>query len=326
MPERRSSFRIRLGRAPLDALEQGARAGDLLIERVLAEGTFCVVHAAAHATSRRPAAVKVLRRRYARDPRVARRFTFESYVLYEVAHPNVVDLVGSGVLEDGRPWAALELLEGETLEAWLRRAGPVQLSAALEILCPLAQALDHVHALGLAHLDVKPENVILNRSQRGGRAKLIDFGNARRVHGFLDGPSPLAGDTGGCAFGTPAYLSPEQCRGGPLSTRADVYAFGVLAFEVVTGRLPFGGSTAVDLMLEHLHRPAPDPCALAPWLPEAAGRAIRAMLAKDPGARPGELVPVLDALRAAVADPRRPGPDPGGSGTAPWSAGPRDRS
>ncbi|MCA9543043.1 MAG: serine/threonine protein kinase, partial [Myxococcales bacterium] len=280
------------------ALAPGAEAGEYVIEARIGEGAFGDVYRASHPLIGKVVAVKVLKMRYSVDPEIVSRFVAEARAVNTIQHPHIVDIFAFGALPDGRQYYVMELLEGRALRDELAARGALGLAEAVQILAPIAEALDAAHAHGIAHRDLKPDNIFLRGdAQRGWRPKLLDFGVAKLLHD----DDVAHGTATGAPVGTPAYMAPEQCLGRDVDTRADLYAFGVVAYEVLGGALPFTGTSAFELMSQHIHAQAPRLDTLNPALPDAAVRLIDALLAKDPGDRPAPLTAVADHLRAAAA-------------------------
>jgi serine/threonine-protein kinase len=278
-------------------LQAGDLAGELVIESLLGEGAFGRVYQAVHPVIGKRAAVKVLRSTLSRQPDAVRRFLNEARAVSRLQNDHIVKVFGFGSLEDGRLFTSMELCEGCSLEAYLASCGKLPRDEALTILTQVGRALDAAHQAGITHRDVKPDNVFVTRDEEGGLCvKLLDFGIAKLAEGTS---AELAVTTKGMLLGTPAYMSPEQIRGDVVTPRADVYALGVLAFELLTGRLPFSGITPVAVMTEHLQRTPPPASSFDPTLSRPWDRAIAAMLAKRPEDRPASARAALQALRDA---------------------------
>ncbi len=277
-------------------LAAGARVGEYEIRRCLGSGGFGHVYEALQPTIGKRVAVKVLSHRYSADERSLSRFVTEARVAVELRHRNVVEIFSFGRLDDGRAYYVMELVEGTTLRALLDRRGVIAPATAIPILAGIAAGLDAVHVHGVVHRDLKPENVLLAEEEGVLVPKLIDFGVAK----LLEVDDDAHNTRDGALIGTPEYMSPEQCRGRKVDPRSDVYSLGVVAYEMLTGRVPFTGRDPLEVMLRHTsRRPRP------PGLWPNADAAILAALAKQPGQRPAS---AGDVVRALAQPPPRLGP------------------
>ncbi len=284
-----------------------ALAGRYTVERELGRGGMATVYLARDLRHDRPVAVKVLDRGIAGPG--AERFLHEIRTAARLTHPHVVGLHDSGDAE-GLLYYVMPYVEGETLRARLARAGALPLPDALRLLRELADALAYAHGRGVVHRDLKPENVLLS----GGHALVADFGIAKALAAArrdADARRPGAGLTrAGVALGTPAYMAPEQALGDPdTDHRADLYALGVIAYEMLAGAHPFGARHGEALVRAHLSE-APAPIGQRrPGLPPALAALVMELRAKDRTARPQSaeaVLRVLDALTTApLAAPRR---------------------
>ena len=218
-----------------------------------------------------------------REPELAaERFRREAQAARRITHPNVVRI--HDLHEDGRLlFLTMELIEGDTLAAFVRRRDPLPVSEALAVLGEVALGVSAAHAAGVIHRDIKPRNVIVGASPAAGAAgarpvKVIDFGLA--TTSFLAGMTAT-----GMILGTAEYMAPEQVRGTACDARADVYALGALAHHVFCGRPPFRGESPIAVGFAQLTEPPRPPRELRPEIPESAERAILRALAKDPASR-----------------------------------------
>ncbi len=267
------------------------------IRAPLGEGGMGTVWLAEHAFIGRKAAIKVLRRMWCDDADMVARFLNEARAVGAIGHANIIDIIDVGHLEDGLPYLMMEHLEGETLAKRLQRPPRLALAEVLMIVKQAAAALAAAHTAGIIHRDLKPENVFLSSDAFGRtRVKLLDFGIAK-LHD-VTGAKPV--DTTSGLLGTPTYMSPEQCRGGNVAVdaRTDVYALGILLYQMVCGEVPFAGAAAGEvLVMQILQAPRP-PRELAPDLPAWMEAIVLRMLAKDPAERFVD----MDALSAALDD------------------------
>jgi class 3 adenylate cyclase len=273
-----------------------------------------VVYEAIEEPLQRRVALKVLHPEVARRPEIAARFIEEARSIARLSHPGIVRIHRFGRADSGS-YLALELIEGATLDAILERQS-LPLGRTLEVLRGIADALSCAHDAGIVHRDLKPGNIFLRPD---GAVVLGDFGLAKDLR---DGHPPLTRQ--GDILGTPAYMSPEQAQGYAITPAADVYALGVIAFELVTGRVPFSADTAIRLLLAHVQTPAPDVLDLAPHAPPPLAAFIGRMLQKYPASRPRDgraVVEALDEIRrtletgktAVIGESPGPAPPPRGS-------------
>jgi serine/threonine protein kinase len=241
-------------------------------------------------------ALKVLRADQAQDPAVRARFEREAAVIARIRSTNVVRIIDRGQWR-GLPYIAMEYLEGEDLRARLQRQGKLEPWQAYEVIAQMARGLTLVHARGVVHRDVKPENVFLVPDVSGDVAKLLDFGVAKQLL-----PSPKEVSTlAGLFLGTVDYASPEQLRGATIDWRSDLWSLGVLAFECLTGSRPFAADSVADLCGAVLHEPLPRFAELAPELPPELEAWLQRALARDPQCRFQSARELADALAVALA-------------------------
>jgi len=275
-----------------EELAPGALAGAWRVEGLLARGGHGLVYLATHRGSGRRAALKVLQRRFADAPEMAARFVREGVILSRLHHPAVVEYLELGLLADGRPFCAMELLEGRTLQEHLRTRGRLAPEEALALLAPVCAALEAAHAAGIVHRDVKSSNVFLAGDPPAPR--LLDFGVAKPTAPEAAGLTAV-----GERVGSAHAMSPEQIRGEPVDARTDVYALGVLLHQLVTGALPFTAAEPAELERLHLEGAPPAASRTAP-VPPAVDEVIARAMAKAPAGRFPSAAAFLDALRAAA--------------------------
>jgi serine/threonine protein kinase len=273
------------------------RIGNFRVVRLIGRGGMGAVYEAVHEEIGQRVAIKVLKGNLALRPKQVDRFFDEARAISMVPHPGLVKLFDFARLEDGRVYILMELLEGEGLwerfQRLKRRGAALTLAEALRLTRQIAATLAAVHERGIIHRDLKPENIIVvpdAEAVGGERAKLLDFGIAKILS-----PGGRRRTTLGSVVGTPLYMSPEQCRGeADLTDRSDVYALGVLCYEMIAGGPPFDGPDRMAVMASHLHR---EPPPLPAPLPEAVTDLLRSMLAKEPAQRPA-MSEVEDRLKA----------------------------
>ncbi len=261
--------------------------GRYRLERPLAEGGMGSIWVGRQIALEREVAVKLLR---AGSGALSERLRREALALAAVHHPSVVQVYDFGETADGSPYLVMELVRGEPLGARIQRAGPFSVTDAALLLLPLLEGLAAAHRAGVIHRDIKPDNVVLSAGVPGPVPKLLDFGIAR-----LDrGDARLTADGG--FLGTPAYMAPEQVRGLVADERADVWGMGVLFYEMITGRAPFGFDEIVAVIRRVVDEPPSYPRD-ARGLDGRLWGVLMAALRKDPAER----TPSALALREALA-------------------------
>jgi hypothetical protein len=274
----------------------GEKVGEYVIEGVIAQGGCGAVYVAQHGSRDRRVAIKVLHGALATSPRMVERFVREVDLVNLLRHPNIVEIHELGLLADGRPYYAMELLEGSTLDAVLRTGGRIPPAEALEILEPVCSALRAAHAAGIVHRDVKASNIFLSRQGGPAGIKLLDFGIAKLTDLGMSGASLT---TFGHPVGTPTAMAPEQILGEPVDERIDVYALGVLLHRMLVGILPFRSEDPLELARQHLEDPAPRPSRVIPVSP-AIDEVVLRCLEKRPEQRFDSVKNFLRALRNAA--------------------------
>jgi tRNA A-37 threonylcarbamoyl transferase component Bud32 len=268
----------------------GRQLGPYQVIAPLGEGGMAAVYEAYHAAMDRNVAIKVLPQHLARsDAQFVGRFTQEARVLARLQHPHILAVFDFGEAE-GYTYLVMPLIDAGTLKDLLR-GRPLPLLQIRSILSQVGDALDYAHTGGLIHRDVKPGNVLVDPR---GNCLLADFGIAKMVEGTADFTTP------GGMIGTPAYMSPEQGRGKKVDARSDLYALGVVLFEMATGRVPFDADTPVAVVFKHISDPLPLPRTLNPDLPEGVERVILKSLAKDPDDRYQTAGTMVQALQQAI--------------------------
>ena len=280
-------------------LKPGTMLGHFEIVERLGAGGFGVVYRARDTRLGRTVAVKLLPENFARDAERRERFRLEATAASALNHPNICTI--HDFAEDaGRHFIVMELIEGQTLRELLG-AGPLPASKAIDVGIQVASALAEAHAAGILHRDIKSTNIAVTPK---GQAKILDFGIAKRVspqrgpETTEDAASAAVGLTAtGTTLGTLTYMSPEQLLGKPIDGRSDLFSLGVVLYEMVTGRLPFAGSTPVAVADAVLHQPPRDFGGQSASVPEELKSLIRRLLEKDPENRP----PDAEAVREELA-------------------------
>lgn len=277
---------------PPDPLLGTVIGGRWRLTRILGEGGHARVYAGQDDTGTH-VAVKVLHAHLAGDRVLGERFRREAEHAASIAHRRIVRTLGVGELPDGRPWIAMERLEGTTLEA-LVAAGPLPIPVAITIAQQIAEALARAHDLGLVHRDIKPANVFVAAGpDLAPEVKLVDFGLARRIE---EEPSRRKLTRRGEIMGTPAYIAPDLLRGAQASPSIDLYALGCVLYEMLVGHPPFSGATVPAILLAHLEEPAPDLRVGRTESPGALVDLVRSLLAKTAAERPADAHQVQHAL------------------------------
>jgi beta-lactam-binding protein with PASTA domain/predicted Ser/Thr protein kinase len=246
-------------------------AGEYEIIGRISEGGMATVYSARRMSDGQVLALKVLREQFAADAEFVERFQREAKAVSELSHPHMVRVFASG--EDGGiHFIAMEFVEGEDLKRFLRRERRLSSSRAAEIAAQVCEALEYAHAHGIIHRDVKPQNILLTKD---GDVKVADFGIARAM-------SAATITQTGTVLGSVQYLAPEQARGLPVGRTADVYALGVVLYEMVTGSLPFDEDSPIAIALKHMDQDPPRPSTHVPDLPPRIEGIVLRALAKAP--------------------------------------------
>jgi serine/threonine protein kinase len=273
-----------------DGYEEGQLIdGRYRVLRKIGAGGMADVYLARDETLGRQVAVKVLLPRYADDRLFVERFRREAQAAAGLNHPNIVSIYDRGQV-GSTYYIVMEYLQGETLKDFIRRHGRLAPRDAVAMALELLAAVQYAHDHHVVHRDIKSQNIMLDEH---GRAKVTDFGIAR------------AGDPSmtevGAVLGTAQYLSPEQAKGQPADERSDLYSVGVVLYEMLTGRVPFKGDTAVSVALKHVNELPPEPIAVAPDLPPPLNRVVLKALAKNPDRRYNSAAQFASDLRAVVS-------------------------
>jgi serine/threonine protein kinase len=288
--------RRRGGAAGPSDLPEGLEVGEYRVLKKIGEGGMGAVYSAVQPVIGKRVAIKVLAPHIATNPELVRRFVDEARAVNKIGHPNIVDIFSFGWLPDQRHYFAMEFLDGQSLAERIKQ-GRFEPDEARRLFRQICQALEAAHRQGIVHRDLKPDNIWIVQPQHGDSyAKLLDFGIAKLVS---DGEGAHRTQTG-IVMGTPAYMSPEQCRGVDVGLGTDIYALGMILYELYAGRLPFIGSFA-ELITHHLTTVPPPPSryAKAP-IPPALDALIARCLDKDPSARPRSAEALGKALEAAL--------------------------
>jgi tRNA A-37 threonylcarbamoyl transferase component Bud32 len=281
----------------------GRTLGSYRVLEPLGRGGMAEVYKGYHPLLDRYVAIKVLHSHFSADAQFAERFQREAATVAKLRHPHIVQVYDFG-LHDGVSYMAMEFIAGltlkERLSALRTNSQPMTITEAVGITREVASALDHAHAHGLVHRDVKPANILLREITLDGETRpdhgeaiLTDFGIAKILEGVQFTAS-------GMSMGTPDYMAPEQARGEEVSPRTDVYALGVVFFEMLTGELPFSADTPMAVLLKHISDTPPSPRLIAPHLPELVDAVFDRALAKDPNDRFASAGEFANAMAVAL--------------------------
>jgi serine/threonine-protein kinase len=266
--------------------------GEYRITGKLGEGGMGEVYAGVHPVIGKKVAIKVLSAALSHDAGIVQRFIQEARAVNQIGHRNIIDIFAFGQLPSGRQYFVMEFLPGRSLKERLDQQSPLDYAEGFSLLLQVCDALQAAHAEGIVHRDLKPDNIYVAEAKSGERTvKLLDFGIAK----LLRTEEGLGQTRTGQPIGTPLYMSPEQCLGRAVDHRTDVYALGVILFEVFTGRLPFPGPSYIEAVNGHISEPPPRPRTLAE-IPPALEALILACLAKEAAARPQSIAEVREEI------------------------------
>ncbi|MGH7527046.1 MAG: serine/threonine-protein kinase [Gemmatimonadales bacterium] len=273
------------------------------VERRLGEGGMAYVYQARDVETGRGVAVKILLPRLSRDPASVERLRREATIAMRLDHPNVCPILRMGETPERLIYLVMPYLEGEPLSEHETKRGPFPVAEGIPLLVQACRGLQHAHELRIVHRDLKPENVMLvpdrsgEASPDGFRAVVMDFGLAKERR---TGPEVAKLTATGIVLGTPEFMSPEQIRGKPLDGRSDIYAIGVLAFELFTGQLPFAGKTSQETMIARLRGAPVRLRDVRADLPAKLEAVISKSLALDPAERYGSMTELAHAFDEVV--------------------------
>lgn len=271
--------------------------GAYLLQELIGVGGMGRVYRAEQNMLGRTVAVKVIHPHLLGDDQTVARFYNEARAASRLNHPNSVSIIDFGRTDDGILYLVMEHLDGKDLAHILADEGPLSFPRICKVLRHVLSALGEAHALGVVHRDLKPENIIVRRVRRGAeQIKVVDFGLAHIV-----GPGGTSITKPGLVCGTPDYMAPEQGKGEVVDGRGDLYAVGVVLFEMLTDRLPYEADTPTKVVFKHIHDPIPDPQKVAPQraIPDALRDVCIKALQKKPEARFQSADELYEALRAA---------------------------
>ena len=295
---------FRFGAAPRPDPDPPLSTGTMVGERyrvqeVLGEGGMGRVYRAQHVFLGREVALKMLRRDQAADAETLARFEQEARAAGSIGHAAIVEIVDFARQADGTVFLAMELLRGRTLEDFMAEPGP--LAPALTWMAEVARGLAAAHEAGVVHRDIKPGNIFLAEQPDGAvQPKILDFGIAK----LLKAEAASVETEAGTVLGTPYYLAPERAMGHRLDPRADLYSFGVILYELLTGNVPFVDKSFMGILARHMHEQPLDPRQAAPdrGIPDGIARLTMELLRKDPAERPASAAEVAARLERMLAE------------------------
>jgi serine/threonine-protein kinase len=278
--------------SPTELASGAFHVGSYRLLGELGRGGMGIVYMGEHVVLQKPVAIKVLHAEVANVPAIAAQFIVEARAACRARHPGIVDVTDFGTFPDGRAFLVMELVEAPTLSDLLR-AGPLPVPRALAVARDIAEALGAASAQGVIHRDLTPANVFV---RPGDRIQIGDFGLARIVEGSPPPSDDEPKASRAAIVGTAGYMSPEQGMGEPVDTRSDVYALGIVLYRMLTGHLPFDGSSMVEIIMKHMTRPVPPLVGPAGPLPDPIQKLVLRALAK----RKEERFQSPDDMRAAI--------------------------
>jgi tRNA A-37 threonylcarbamoyl transferase component Bud32 len=277
-------------------IELGQTVGNYRVTAKIGEGGMGAVYLAEHPIIGRRAALKVIHPQHARDTDVVARFVNEATAINRIGNEHIVEVTDFGRTPVGDFYFIMEHLEGRPLNEVIAAQAPFRPHQAVHIATQIADALEASHAHGVIHRDLKPDNIFLvPRDGDAAFVKVLDFGLAKLMH---DDGAPTKTRVG-IVMGTPLYMSPEQCEGGAVDERSDVYSLGVVLFEMLTGQLPFSGEDPAEILVKQVTARVPSARAIVPDLPAALDTILRRALAKHPSDR----YPSMAAFKKALLSP-----------------------
>lgn len=272
-----------------------------LLQRVLASGGMATIYAGLDTRLDRPVAVKIMHPHLANDEAFVNRFIKEAKATAALSHPNIVSIQDQGWNEGGSPavFIVMELVEGNTLRDFLNEQGALNVEQLFQFINPVVSALSAAHRIGIIHRDIKPENILISKD---GRVKIADFGLAA---GAIIGQTMTAESS--VVLGSVSYLSPEQVQRGIADARSDIYALGIVMFEMLAGMKPFEGQTPIQIAYKHVNERIPNLKSINEKIPQEISDLIFAATSPNPDQRPKDAEVLLNQLRSIQAqiDPNR---------------------
>ena len=272
-----------------------------LLQRQIASGGMATIYAGLDTRLDRPVAVKIMHAHLANDEAFVSRFIKEAKATAALSHPNIVSIQDQGWNEGGPPavFLVMELVEGSTLRDYLNENGSLTVEQTLQLITPVLSALSAAHRIGIIHRDIKPENILISKD---GRIKVADFGLARNM---AMGQSMTAESS--VVLGSVSYLSPEQVQRGVADARSDIYAIGIVLFEMLTGDKPYSGETPIQIAYRHVNDRIPNIQTINNAIPASVAELVYEVTAPNPDQRPKDAEELLSKLKEIQAqiDPKR---------------------
>lgn len=272
-----------------------------LLQRILASGGMATIYAGLDTRLDRPVAVKIMHPHLANDEAFVGRFIKEAKATAALSHPNIVSIQDQGWNEGGAPavFIVMELVEGSTLRDFLNEQGVLSVEQLFQFLNPVVSALAAAHRIGIIHRDIKPENILIAKD---GRIKVADFGLAA---GSIIGQTLTAESS--VVLGSVSYLSPEQVQRGIADARSDIYALGIVMFEMLAGKKPYDGETPIQIAYKHVNERIPNLQSIKENIPAALAEIVYSATSPNPDQRPKDAEDLLNKLRSIQAqiDPKR---------------------
>ena len=272
-----------------------------LLQRQIASGGMATIYAGLDTRLDRPVAVKIMHAHLANDEAFVSRFIKEAKATAALSHPNIVSIQDQGWNEGGPPavFLVMELVEGSTLRDYLNENGSLTVEQTLQLITPVLSAISAAHRIGIIHRDIKPENILISKD---GRIKVADFGLARNI---AMGQTMTAESS--VVLGSVSYLSPEQVQRGVADARSDIYAIGIVLFEMLTGDKPYSGETPIQIAYRHVNDRIPNIQTINSAIPASVAELVYEVTAPNPDQRPKDAEELLSKLKEIQAkiDPKR---------------------
>jgi serine/threonine-protein kinase len=284
---------------PTDPLVGRTLDDKYLLEARLGIGGMGTVYRARHLLIDRPVAVKVLNQRFVEDEAARTRFRREARAAGRLQHTNAVTVTDFGESPDGYVYLVMELLEGRTLRDILAKEAPLDPARSVSLMMQISAAVAAAHEAGIIHRDLKPANIfVVQRAEVPAVVKVLDFGIAKLAAESFDEDDPMPLTQVGAMIGTPRYMSPEQCDGAELTPAADVYSLGVILYEMLTGTVPFSGSTPLSIAMKHTSEMPRLPREFVSSIPQPLEQVVLHTLEKRPQDRPANAAEFRKELSA----------------------------